>query len=425
MSFVAVESNASEGQVALRRLWRPPFAIWFPLTVYAIARLFDAILILVAARHQIALTAGIPGLSSYKLWEPSAASPSYGAVASNWDGQWYSSIATLGYPSAIPRDSAGNTLQNQWGFYPAYPFLVGTLMRISGLKFMVVAPILSFLLGAAAVTVMFRMLSQTLGRFAASATVVLVCTYMAAPAMQLGYTESMALLLLCTALLLLRSRRYGWLIPVLITLALTRAVVLAFVPVLVIHGISRYKHRALEPFPRPDRWRVAGLVGLAIAATGLWPAIAAVRTGDPAAYTQTMSSWGTTGKLRVLIEFPAFAWSKGGVLGLAVLIFIIGLVAALVLRNGARAWGPEVRAWAGFYPLYLLLATAPGTSNIRHLFLAFPLMWPFPEKVDSTSERRRRVAMMAILAISGLLMQWVWISQWLVLTGPPEGRPIP
>jgi len=110
---------------------------------------------------------------------------------------------------------------------------------------------------------------------------------------------------------------------------------------------------------------------------------------------------------------------------MAVLVFVIALTAALVLRRGAAAWGPEVRVWAGFYPLYLLLATAPGTSNIRHLLLAFPLMWPFPEAATSASERRRRTAVVAVLAVCGLVMQWVWVSQWLVLTGPPEGRPFP
>jgi hypothetical protein len=385
------------------------YQVWFPLTVYTIARLVDVVLILIAARHQFDVPNGA----------------SYGSVASNWDGQWYLRIATHGYPTTIPRDVNGHAIQNAWGFYPVYPFVVGALMRISGLGFMVVAPILSALLGAVAVTVMFRLVAQSAGRFTASATVLLTCTYMAAPVMQIDYTESLALLLVCTALLLLRNRRYGWLIPVLVTLALTRAVALALVPVLVVHGISRYRHRSVDPFPRRDRRRVVGLACLGVAATGLWPAIAAVTTGDPAAYTQTMSSWGKTGQLPVLTQFPVFAWTAGGALGLAALLGIIALIATIVLRRGARAWGPEVRAWAGFYPLYLLLATAPGGSNVRHLLLAFPLMWPFPDEATSMSDRRRRIAVVAILAICGLLTQWVWISQFLVLTGPPKGRPFP
>jgi hypothetical protein len=390
------------------------YQVWFPLAVYVAARLVDLILILVAARHQVDLPPGATQRATY------------GSVASNWDGAWYLRIATHGYPGTIPRDAAGHPLQNEWGFYPAYPMVVGAIMRLSGLGFMVVAPILSLLLGAAAVSVMFRLVNQTAGRFAASATVLLTCTYMAAPAMQIAYTESMGLLLVCTALLFLRNRRYGWLIPVLVTLALTRAVALAFVPVLVVHGIARYRRRSIEPFPVRDRWLVVGLAGLAVAVTGLWPLIAAVTTGNPAAYTQTMSSWGgDTGRLRVLTEFPVFASARGGIVGLVVLGLIIAFTAALVLRHGARVWGPEVRAWAGFYPLYLLLVTAPGSSNIRHLFLAFPLMWAFPEAAATRSERRFRVLFVALLALVGLAVQWVWISKFLVVSGLPDAQPFP
>jgi hypothetical protein len=44
-------------RLALRpqRLPRPPFAIWFPLAVYALTRLIDVALILAAQHHQIAL----------------------------------------------------------------------------------------------------------------------------------------------------------------------------------------------------------------------------------------------------------------------------------------------------------------------------------------------------------------------------------
>jgi hypothetical protein len=423
MRSVTPQRCLSHGHETVSRLRCPSFAVWFPLAVYAATRLIDVIFILIAARHQIELSGHIMG---YQLTLPSPASPGYTTVTSNWDGQWYLGIANHGYPLSVPRDTTGHVIQNAWGFYPVFPVLVGMIMRVSGLSFVLAAPILNFLLGAAAVTVMFRLINQVSGRFTASATVVLVCTFMAAPAMQIAYTESLALLLLCTALLLLRNRRYGWLIPILVTLALTRAVALAFVPVLAVHGISRWRHRSSEPYPVLDRWRLLGLASLVIAVTGIWPAIAAITTREPAAYTETMSSWGgTTGRLRVLIAFPAFAWALFGAAGLAALICVLGLSAWLVVRRGARAWGPEVRAWAGFYPLYLLLATAPGSSNIRHLFLAFPLMWPFPEDTNTASEHRRRVAAVLILAICGLLTQWVWISHFLVVSGPPGGQAFP
>jgi hypothetical protein len=75
--------------------------VWFPLTVYALTRLVDLILVLIAARHQIALSQDVPGLAGYKVWDPSPASPGYGSLASNWDGQWYMSIANHGYPSTL------------------------------------------------------------------------------------------------------------------------------------------------------------------------------------------------------------------------------------------------------------------------------------------------------------------------------------
>jgi hypothetical protein len=62
------------------------YQVWFPLTVYAIARLVDVVLILIAARHQLDMPNGA----------------TYGSVASNWDGQWYLRIATHGYPTTIP-----------------------------------------------------------------------------------------------------------------------------------------------------------------------------------------------------------------------------------------------------------------------------------------------------------------------------------
>jgi hypothetical protein len=218
------------------------YQMWFPRTVYAIGRLFDVVLILIAARHQIATPAGATALAGYKIWEPSPASPGYGSVASNWDGQWHFSIASHGYPSTIPRDAAGQALQNQWGFYPLYPFIVGAIMGITGAGFTVVAPTLSLLLGAAAVTVMFRLISQGSRRFAASATVLLTCTYMAAPAMQTAYTREP-----CPASGLHRAAAPAqpsvWLARLgLAMLGLTRGIALAFVPVLTVHGIYRYRH---------------------------------------------------------------------------------------------------------------------------------------------------------------------------------------
>jgi len=399
-----------------RRLRHPPYAIWFPLAVYAAARLIDTIFILIAARHQIALTPGDLGLTGPYISAASPASPGYGSVVTNWDGQWYRSIALNGYPSILPRQSTGTIAKNAWGYYPAYPLAVGSLIRLTGLDFSLVAPLLSVVLGAAAMVVMYRLLNQTAGRLAASATVVLVCTYVAAPVTQIAYTESMALLLTCSALLLLRHERYAWFAVVLTLLALTRPVALVFLPVVCWHGIGRYRRRDLVPFPMRDRWRVVA-VGLAcLAATALWPVIAALVTGVPAAYTQTMSSWGGPGDARVLNAWTVKAWELGGVSGSAILAGAVLLLVLLVIRRGAAAWGPEVRAWALAYPIYILLTTAPGPSSARHLLLAFPLLWPLPERLTSHSDFRLRLVAVAVLIVLGLFAQWLWVDRFLVVS---------
>jgi len=203
---------------------------------------------------------------------------------------------------------------------------------------------------------------------------------------------------------------------VLTLLALTRPVALVFVPVVCWHGIWRYRRRDLEPFPKRDRWLVVVVGVVCLAATGLWPVIAALVTGTPAAYTQTMSSWGAPGDTRVLTAWTAKAWESGGVTGSAALAGTLFLLVLLTFRRGARAWGPEVRAWALAYPIFILLTTPPGVSSPRHLFLAFPLMRPLPERPTSRSDHRLRLVAIAVLIVVGLACQWLWIDHFLVVS---------
>ena len=78
---------------------------------------------------------------------------------------------------------------------------------------------------------------------------------------------------------------------------------------------------------------------------------------------------------------------------------------------GARG----ARLGAGL-PLFILLSTSPGPSSPRHLFLAFPLMWPLPERPTSPTDRRLRLITFAVLIVIGLGSQWFWIDQFLVVS---------
>jgi hypothetical protein len=314
---------------------------------------------------------------------------------------------------------------NTWAFFPLFPLSAGLLARVTGLGFTTVAPALNVVLGAAAVLLMYRLLRPA-GRFAASATVVVTCVFMSAPALQLSYTEGAALLLVCLSLLLLRSRHYAWFAVATIALSLTRPIALVLVPVVIAHWLARRRDPRDASFAR-ERWRVGLLVPWCVGAMGLWPVIAAVVTGDLMAYPKTMAAWKVYGS-----RFQLERWVEreirdhGLVLGLLLCIVLPALVAYVVRRPAARRWGTEVRTWAWAYPAYLFTATAPGPSIVRYLLLAFPLMWPSPDEVPPVLRARApRLVVLGVAVVVGLLLQWYWISQYVVIHNQPHRGPFP
>jgi hypothetical protein len=376
--------------------------LWFPLVVYIASRLITA---------------------AYMIAAASAHRTGYDNLATAWDGVWYRSIATGGYPSSLPIGVNGQVEQNTWAFSPGYPLIVRGLMAVTGLNFSVVAPALSLALGAVAIVVVFVLMERAVSRFCACACVILTCTFMAAPVFQIAYSDSLALLLLASALLKVRERKYLATAILLLLLALTRPVVLAFIPVVIAHGVGRLVGRASDPFPVKDRRAVALLAGWCVAATALWPVIVAISTGDIFAWTKTQEAWRTTPHFAPLIGWPASFLYHFGWPALVMLVITVLLTLGLALRPGARAWGPELRTWSVAYPAFLLLATVPGPSVIRWLLLAFPLMWPFPETEATRSERSFRLIFIAALAVFGLALQWFWVSSYLASTPPSSWYP--
>lgn len=298
--------------------WRTTrFQLWFPLSVYVASRLISAAFIIAAAGP--------------------AHRSGYSDMATAWDGDWYRYIATTGYPSSLPTGAGGQVLQNPWAFSPGYPLTVRALMAVTGLDFSVVAPTLSLLLGAAAIVVIFVLLERAVSRFYACACVILTCTFMAAPSLQIAYTESLALLLLASALLLLRERRYVAVAALLLALSLTRPVVLAFIPVVIAHGVTRWRRQESDPFPAGDRRAVVLLTAWCVAVTALWPAIVAVGTRDVFAWTKTQEAWRVTPHFAPGLGWPASFFHYYGWPALAMLAFVALVTLWIGVRPGARA----------------------------------------------------------------------------------------
>jgi hypothetical protein len=394
------------------------FSLWFPLAVFVVIRAINGAMIGLASSRQIAIpSTGLGG----RLAIASPASPDFWVVASNWDGRWYGAIATYGYPDQLPVGSSGQVLPNAYAFPPLYPMIVRFLMSVTGLDFTMAGPIVSFVCGAAAMVLVFRLVADTAGRRAGALTVLLLSTYVTAPVFQISYSESLTLLLVCSALWLLSRRRYASVALVLLLLALTRPVGLAVALVVLVHGLMRYRNRSEETFGLRDRIWVLGVAGFGVLLAGLWPLCVALMTRRPNAYLESMAAWSLDRSPRALTAWLSQAWSHGGVIGPLALLLAVMACIWLVRRPGAQEWSVEVRAWAWAYPLFLFFATGPGSSSIRYGVLAFPLIWPFVERTSKGPDRKMQLAFALGLAAVGLVAQWVWISDYVLATARLDG----
>lgn len=392
----------------VRRVAGAALATWqwwtWPVIVFVLTRLVDGVMIIVAARHQIALDGSI---TNYQATVRVPAAPGYLGVATNWDAQWFWAIVQHGYPTALPYKD-GMVWRSEWAFAPLYPMTVKALMTVTGASFPLVAAALTTAMSLGAVVLVHRLVAETAGDFPARATTLLLCTSMAAPVLQIAYTEGPALFFIALALLLLRRRRYAWTLVTLLALGLTRHVVAPFLVVLAVTVVV--ERRRLGHW---DRKSLATL-GAGLLVTGLWPAVAAVRTGRLTAFTDTQKAWRnhpmTTGPFGLFSVGAELAGAMG------VLVVVVAAVAILwvTLRRDGPTWGPELRAWAAAYPMYLFAVAPAAISIFRLMLLAFPLFWVLPERRPTPWAQRMTLA---VLAVCGLFLQWYWIRYFLVI-GP-------
>ncbi|WP_448631509.1 hypothetical protein [Cellulomonas soli] len=269
------QAPGTPGRVGGR--WDPRTWPWWAqaLGVYLLARLVSALLLMVTAQSQVE-----------NYWTP--AQPSYLQFTGlMWDATWYRGIAEGGYPDTLPRGADGLVQQNAWAFYPLFPLLARVLMALTRAPWQVVAPVLATVLGAAAAVVVHRLVERGAPRAVAArpglplASVGLLSVFPTAVVLQVAYTEALALLLIALALLLLVSRRYGWLVVVLLALGFTRAVALPMAAVIAVHAAARWREsrRAGESWG-PRTWLALLGVGAAAGVSGAaWPLLCGWATG--------------------------------------------------------------------------------------------------------------------------------------------------
>jgi hypothetical protein len=372
------------------------------LVVYALTRAWAAVFVARAATHQ-----------PPSIW--TGARSDYFDMAQLWDGQWYKIIAEDGYPHGLPVDQLGVVQQNPWAFFPGFPYVVKAVMTGTGLPFSVAAVAVNLVLGAGAVYVVMRLLQRVAGRRAGLGGAVLLCAFPSAPALQIAYSESLALLLLALALWWLVDARYGRSALAVVLLSLTRPVVAPFAVVVLVHLVVRWRCRRERPFPVAERLQVVGLGLLGAAASLIWPALVGVLVGSADAYERTQSAWRSGGVIQPFHQAIGISRLLWGERGPWYLVAGAVLLVAVVLSPVGRRLGPELQAWSLAYPAYLLAVTEPWTSTFRYLLLAFPLLAVVALVVRSPW-------VVAALALLGLWWQVHWIDD-LLLFHPPTDYP--
>ena len=390
-----------------------PLSVWLPLAIFAVTRVYGFVIITLAARQQVALPSPAhPGIYQFTAHPPS---PGYLGLITNWDGQWYERIATLGYN--LPAAGAPGAKDTLWtyAFFPVFPTVVGAMMAVTGLSFAVCVTVVNLVAGAAAMVVMFALLERTAGRFVAGAAVLLTCCFVAAPLFQAAYAESISLLLVAAVLLLIARCRYGWAVVAVVLLSLTRPVTPPLAVVVLVHALARYRSRAQDPIRRGEVVWMAVLTVVCAASVSLWSRITSVITSGAQATGAdrgNVSSALGTGRLGWFTN----AYEHIGWIGVIGLVLIVVLLVGLALSPLTRTWGLEVRTWFAIYPIFLLFAGGVHTGMFRYLLLGFPLALliagsPVPETFP-----RKQAAAVVIMSLVGLAVQVPWVSHALVIT---------
>jgi hypothetical protein len=406
------EPSSAPATLCLGRV-RVPLSVWLPLAIFALTRLYGFVVIAWAARQQVALPSPQhPGIYQFTAHPDS---PGYLALITNWDGQWYERIATLGYHLPAPGASGAKNALWTYAFLPVFPTVVGTMMAITGLSFAACVTVVNLLAGGAAMVVMFVLVERAAGWFVAGVAVLVTCCFVAAPLFQAAYSESISLLLVCTVLLLVARRRYAWAVPAVVLLSLTRLVTPPLAIVVIVHAGLRFRNRAQDPIRRRETVWMTVLAVVSAASVSLWPMITSAIT------SQVKTNGANRGKVPNAVVTGRFGWFTNayehigwiGVVGLALLVV---LFLALALSPLTRTWGVEVRTWFATYPIYLLFVVGVHAGMLRYLLLAFPLALLMVASPPPGTIPRKRAALVVIVSVIGLALQVPWVSHALVVT---------
>ena len=372
---------------------------WFAATlVWAATRAITTVLFLVAASIQ-----------GDNYW--TKANPLYFDFLNIWDAEWFWRIFDHGYPLELPLSTSGQVLQNEWAFMPVFPGLVKALNLATGVDFKFLAPLLSTVFSFAAAIVILRIFERYLSRGQALWALAFVGLWCASPVLQVGYAESLGLLLLALTLWQIIERNYLVALLPMSVLAFTRPGVLALSLMLALLWLTRWWQARNQPSTFDTRERISlALSAVLSGVLGLgWTITAAVATGRPDAYLATEMAWrqvyvGGTSFAPFEGWIASFDYHFGSGFGFVGLALGFALIAWMLKAETMQKLGLELRLWVSSYSLYLLAVFFPQSSTFR---LALPLFALAGALALATSRASKSVKVLLVLSLIALQFAWM------------------
>lgn len=382
--------------LALRRVLAPlrhaPW--WLKVTlVYAAARVTSFVIFAAAA------------------WQSDATpwygqQPGYLEFIDSWDAGWYEKIFNQGYPSVIPRNADGSAQPNEWAFYPVLPLLARGVHSVTGMGWAGSGALVATLAGFAAALVVHQLFRHYAGPATALWGVAFFAFFPVSAVLQVPYAESLGILFLAAALLLLIRGNYWGAVPLVILLCLSRPAGVPFAAVVLLHLFLRWRNRGAVPFPWTQR--LAGAVLLAVSAimAFAWMLVAWWVTGDRSTYTDTETSWRGTGLVLFKPWFEVGVQLAGPFWGPLLPVLFAALAGLYLSSRAVRRIGPELRVWCAMYLLYLLAVLHPQSSTFRMLLPLFPLALAAAFISRSRAYRWAVLVMFTVLQVVWVV--WLW-----------------
>jgi hypothetical protein len=372
---------------------------WLQVTVvFLVGRAISTAMLLVLASQQ-----------AENAW--TGAQPSLWDFSTMWDGRWYNIIAETGYPQEVPITEDGHVAENAWAFLPVYPVIVRGLMSLTGLPWSIAGVVISLIFALAASLVFYQLLVKYVPAQQALFAVVLFSVAPVSPLFQLAYAESLQFFLIAVVIILMQRRHYGWVIPVVIVLSLTRPGALAVALAVGLHWIYRFAKRKRSRFPTRERVLLAVVAGVSAVAGFAWLFIAGWATGNPNTYIETELAWRSAYiGYQELVPFTPWIhaaqwWTTnfgypelGGYILLGALV--VGF-AVFLFTPAVKKLGVDVRFWLASYALYILAVFFPQSSTFRLLAPLFPALGA----VAAPKSKVYRVVMVVLF----IVLQWGWL----------------